>query len=111
MTARLAVHSVLPLFVCASALFSQTLPFQDPDLPLEGRVRDLISRMTLDEKVRQTLYNAPEIPRLGIPAYNWWSEALHGVARAGRATVFPQASALAATFTGDKIPESPREAC
>lgn len=58
----------------------------------------LVAQMTLEEKVSQTLYNAPAIERLGIPAYNWWSEALHGVARAGTATVFPQAIGVAATF-------------
>ncbi|HEY4613590.1 MAG TPA: glycoside hydrolase family 3 N-terminal domain-containing protein, partial [Bacteroidota bacterium] len=76
-------------------------PFQNPDLPLEQRVNDLVSRMTLQEKVGQMLYNAPAIERLGIPAYNWWNEALHGVARAGRATVFPQAIGLAATWDPD----------
>lgn len=58
----------------------------------------LVSRMTLEEKVSQTLYESPAIARLGIKAYNWWNEALHGVARSGTATVFPQAIALAATF-------------
>ncbi|GMV06541.1 MAG: beta-glucosidase [Gemmatimonadota bacterium] len=74
------------------------LPYRDPDLPVEARVEDLLGRMTLEEKVGQTLYDAPAIERLGIPAYNWWNEALHGVARAGIATVFPQAIALAATW-------------
>lgn len=60
--------------------------------------RALVGQMTLEEKVSQLRYDAPAIPRLGIPAYNWWSEALHGVARAGPATVFPQAIGLAATF-------------
>ena len=54
--------------------------------------------MTVSEKIAQTMTAAPAIPRLGVPAYEWWNEALHGVARAGRATVFPQAIALAATF-------------
>jgi hypothetical protein len=54
--------------------------------------------MTLREKIAQMLHGAPPIPRLGVPAYNWWNECLHGVARAGRATVFPQAIGLAATF-------------
>lgn len=61
----------------------------------------LVAQMTLEEKVSQTMYAAPAIPRLHIPAYNWWGEALHGVARAGTATVFPQAIALAATFDED----------
>ncbi|MDR1420420.1 MAG: glycoside hydrolase family 3 C-terminal domain-containing protein [Treponema sp.] len=64
----------------------------------EERIGDLISKMTLEEKVSQLSYTSPAIPRLGIPEYNWWNECLHGVARAGIATVFPQAIALAATF-------------
>ena len=59
---------------------------------------ELVSRMTLEEKTSQMKYDAPAIPRLGIPAYNWWNEALHGIARAGTATVFPQAIGLAAMF-------------
>jgi beta-glucosidase len=70
----------------------------DPRLPLAQRVEALVSQMTLREKVAQMLHRAPPIPRLGVPAYNWWNECLHGVARAGRATVFPQAMGLAATF-------------
>ena len=63
----------------------------------------LTAQMTLEEKVSQTLYNAPAIPRLGIPAYNWWNEALHGIAREGTATVFPQAIAMAAAFDEEMI--------
>ncbi|MEM6459228.1 MAG: glycoside hydrolase family 3 C-terminal domain-containing protein [Planctomycetota bacterium] len=73
-------------------------PFTDPDLDLEARLDDLLGRMTLEEKAAQTLHEAPAIARLGVPAYNWWNEALHGVARAGVATVFPQAIGLAAMF-------------
>ena len=62
------------------------------------RIRELISKMTLEEKVSQLSHASPAIERLGIPAYNWWSEGLHGVARAGLATVFPQAIGLGATF-------------
>ncbi|WP_334074406.1 MULTISPECIES: glycoside hydrolase family 3 C-terminal domain-containing protein [Paenibacillus] len=69
------------------------------------RAEELVKRMTLEEKVRQMLHAAPEIPRLNIPAYNWWNEALHGVARAGTATVFPQAIGLAATFDEDLLEE------
>ena len=73
-------------------------PYQDVTLPIEQRVKDLVSRMTLEEKVSQMLYDAPPIERLGVPAYNWWNECLHGVGRAGIATVFPQAIGLAATW-------------
>jgi len=72
-----------------------TYPFQNPALSEEQRVNDLVSRMTLKEKADQLLYTAPAIPRLGIPSYNWWNEALHGVARAGYATVFPQSITIA----------------
>src|SRR6185312_13423334 len=73
-------------------------PYKNPSLPLEERVDDLVSRMTLEEKVSQLGHTADAVPRLGIPEYNWWNEGLHGVARAGVATVFPQAIGMAATF-------------
>lgn len=76
-------------------------PFQNMALDVDSRVSDLLSRMTLEEKVGQLFNKAPAIERLGIPRYNWWNEALHGVARSGRATVFPQAIGLAATFDED----------
>jgi beta-glucosidase len=88
------------LSLAGSASFAQqpgSLPYLDPNLSLEKRVADLVSRMSLEEKVLQMQNRAPAIPRLGIPAYNWWNEALHGVAQ-GRATVFPQAIGLAATW-------------
>lgn len=72
--------------------------YLDPSLPVEQRVNDLVSRLTLDEKVSQMQDVAAAIPRLQIPAYNWWNEGLHGVARSGIATVFPQAIGLAATW-------------
>jgi beta-glucosidase len=72
--------------------------YKDPSQPLEKRVDDLISKMTLEEKASQLGHTADAVPRLGIPEYNWWNEGLHGVARAGIATVFPQAIGLAATF-------------
>ncbi len=72
--------------------------YLNPDAPIAERVEDLLSRMTLQEKVSQTLHEAAGIPRLGIAPYNWWNECLHGVARAGTATVFPQAIGLASTF-------------
>jgi len=73
-------------------------PFQNPVLDRDLRVKDLIGRLSLDEKISLMMNQSPAIARLGIPAYNWWSEGLHGVARSGLATVFPQAIGLAATF-------------
>ena len=74
------------------------VPWQDSSLPVKDRVEDLLGRMTTEEKVSQMLYFASALPRFGIPEYNWWNECLHGAARAGVATVFPQAIGLAATF-------------
>ncbi len=76
-------------------------PFRNPSLSTDDRVNDLVSRMTLKEKAGQLVYTAPAIPRLGIPAYNWWNEALHGVARAGYATVFPQSITIANSWDED----------
>jgi beta-glucosidase len=73
-------------------------PFQNPSLPIEQRVGDLVGRLTPEEKVSQMTMTAAAIPRLGIPEYTWWNEGLHGVARSGYATVFPQAIGLAATW-------------
>jgi beta-glucosidase len=72
--------------------------YLDLDRPVTERVNDLISRMTLEEKVSQMLHHSPAISRLGVPEYDWWNEALHGVARAGIATVFPQAVGLGSTW-------------
>jgi beta-glucosidase len=92
-----AVFLLLPL--TGEILLGQqnisSYPFMNPSVPVEERVNDLVSRMTLQEKADQLLYTAPAIPRLGIPEYNWWNEALHGVARAGYATVFPQSITIA----------------
>ena len=68
------------------------------DRSFDARAADLVSSMTLEEKVGQLVNDAPAIPRLGVPAYEWWNECLHGVARAGAATVFPQAIGMAASF-------------
>jgi len=90
--------------VVAAGFGLQSVPAQEaaayrnPSLPIERRVEDLVSRLTLEEKVRQMQYTAPAIPRLGVPSYSWWSEALHGVAHAGYATAFPQAIGMAATW-------------
>jgi beta-glucosidase len=94
--AVLASAGVLPM---AQAQRAADRPaYLDPDLTFEARAADLVSRMTVEEKVSQLVNDAPAIPRLGIPAYEWWNECLHGVARAGSATVFPQAIGLAASF-------------
>src|SRR5215207_5894453 len=77
--------------------------YLDPRLPLEKRVDDLVSRMTLEEKVAQMMNKAPAVERLGVPAYDWWNEALHGVAYAGTATVFPQAIGLGATWNPELV--------
>ncbi len=82
-------------------LKAQSFPFQNPELSMDKRVEDLISRMTLEEKVGQLIDAAPAIERLGVPQYNWWNECLHGVARNGTATIFPQAIGMAATFDTD----------
>ena len=73
-------------------------PFRDPSLPQEQRIDDLLSRLTLQEKIDMMQNGSKGVERLGLPDYNWWNEALHGVARAGVATVFPQAIGMAATF-------------
>lgn len=73
-------------------------PFRNPDLPVEERIDNLLSLLTTEEKIGQMMNRTPAIERLGIPEYDWWNEALHGVARAGKATVFPQAIGMAATF-------------
>src|ERR1700709_2588864 len=74
------------------------MPFNNSALPIAQRVDDLVSRLTLEEKVSQTIDRAAAVPRLNIPAYNWWNEGLHGIARSGYATMFPQAIGNAATW-------------
>ncbi len=80
-------------------------PFNNPGLSTEERIEDLVNRLTLEEKAGQMMHNAPAIERLGIPEYNWWNEALHGIGRSGVATVFPQAIGMGATFDEDLILE------
>jgi beta-glucosidase len=84
---------------------SNTPQYLDPSQPIAARVDDLISRMTLEEKAQQLVNQSRAIPRLQVPEYDWWSEALHGVARAGTATVFPEPIGLAATFDDPLIHE------
>lgn len=80
---------------------AQTPAFRDPAQPLRVRVNDLIAQLSLEEKAQQMLDQSPAIPRLGIPAYSWWNEALHGVGRSAPATVFPEPIGLGATFDDD----------
>ncbi|MDW5287210.1 glycoside hydrolase family 3 protein [Formosa sp. PL04] len=91
------------LLSCNSKTAEITYEFQDESLSIEQRVNDLVSRLTLKEKISQLRYDAPAVDRLGIPEYNWWNECLHGVARAGEATVFPQAIGMGATWNPDLI--------
>ena len=79
------------------------LNYKNPELSFEARASDLVSRMTLSEKISQMKNSAKAIPSLGVPRYNWWNECLHGVAMAGIATVFPQAIGLAATFNKELL--------
>jgi beta-glucosidase len=95
----IAVLSISCLRMSSYAQPNSTVPdYKNPNLPVEKRVNDLVARMTLEEKVSQLVHPAKAIPRLEVPQYNWWNECLHGVARAGIATVFPQAIGLAATW-------------
>ncbi len=80
-------------------------PYQNPTLSSSARAADIVSRLTTEEKVHQLFNKAPAIERLGIPRYNWWNESLHGVARAGKATVFPQAIGMAASFNEELMLE------
>ena len=99
--------AAIALFLAVSQALGQTSAkrnaYLDTNLPLTQRVDDLVSRMTLDEKISQMQNEAPAIPRLHIAEYNWWNEGLHGVARSGYATVFPQAIGLAATWDTDLV--------
>ena len=107
----LFVHLLLVTFVQLCVSHAQTgqspaiPPYLDTAQPLNVRVDDLVSRMTLEEKASQLVNQARAIPRLQVPAYDWWSEALHGVANAGTATVFPEPIGLAATFDAPLIHE------
>ncbi len=92
---------VLTLLVLKISAQEKTYDFWNEKLPIDNRVDALISELSLEEKVSQLMYEAPAIPRLGIPHYSWWNECLHGVARNGKATVFPQAIGMAATFDTD----------
>src|ERR1700740_30138 len=98
----------LILVLCAASALSgqstDTPAYSNPGLPAEKRAADLVSRMTLEEKVLQMQNAAPALPRLGIPAYDWWNEALHGVARTPfKVTSYPQAIGMGATWEHSSI--------
>lgn len=94
---------VLLCCLSAGSVRAQMFPFQDSRLPLEERVEDLLSRLTLEEKLSLMEHRQPAITSLGLPAYSWWNEALHGVGRNGRATVWPMPIALAASWNTEMV--------
>ncbi|MDD3061617.1 MAG: glycoside hydrolase family 3 C-terminal domain-containing protein [Massilibacteroides sp.] len=101
---QLTVYAAVALLSVTSCTKKQhEYPFQNPDLPIEERVDNLLSLLTPEEKIGQMMNRTPAIERLGIPEYDWWNEALHGIARAGKATVFPQAIGMAATFDDEAL--------
>ena len=91
------------LTMVTSASYAQMLPYQNPSLSAEQRAADLCSRLTIDEKARLMMNGSPAIKRLGIPAFEWWSEALHGIGRNGYSTVFPQCIGMASSFDDDLL--------
>lgn len=93
----------LGLFLFTTPLMGQQFPYQNTNLTPEQRASDLLGRLTLEEKVSLMQNTSPAIPRLGIKAYDWWNEALHGVGRAGIATVFPQTIGMAASFDDNLV--------
>ncbi|MBW6537234.1 MAG: glycoside hydrolase family 3 C-terminal domain-containing protein [Mariniphaga sp.] len=95
-------HACILIFITFAVSAQHTnFEFLDYNLPVEERVDILVSQMTLQEKIDQMVYTSPAIPRLGVPEYNWWNESLHGVARAGYATVFPQSITIAGSWDKD----------
>lgn len=102
MNRRLRLLIGIGSFCLCLPAFAQ-LPYQNPDLSPEKRANDLLNRLTLEEKVLLMQNTSPAIPRLGIKAYDWWNEALHGVGRAGLATVFPQSIGMGASFNNDLL--------
>ena len=100
---KLILTLLLTVSLSAVAYSQTTAPYQDPSLEPEQRALDLLGRLTLEQKVALMSYNSPEIPELGIRKYNWWNEALHGSARNGLATVFPQAIGMAASWNNELL--------
>lgn len=101
-TLSLRTIAAMAALTLTLSAFAQ-LPFQDKTLSPEQRAEDIVGRLTLEEKAALLLYDSPAVERLGIPAYNWWNEALHGVARNGNATVYPMPVAMASTFDPELI--------
>ncbi len=99
----LLVFPALHILVGGSGPKPEVAPYQNPSLPIEQRVDDLVSRMTLEEKVLQMQHTAPAIPRLGIPAYDWWNEALHGVARKRETTISGRLFVASVSATGPAV--------
>ncbi|WP_109607591.1 glycoside hydrolase family 3 N-terminal domain-containing protein [Mucilaginibacter oryzae] len=95
--------AILAVSLNFSTVKAQAPIYKDASQSIELRVKDLLSKLTIEEKISLLGYQSHAVPRLGIPAYNWWNEALHGVARAGEATIFPQAIGMAATFNDDLL--------
>src|SRR6187402_363104 len=95
------------LLICSFTAFAQQQPvFRDASQPIGVRVNDLLKQLSDSEKVSLLGYRSQPVDRLSIPAYNWWNEALHGVARAGEATMFPQAIGMAATFDDQRLQQA-----
>lgn len=106
-TKALQPYLYIIFFMCFGLIsaqeISQDFGFNNESLSIDERVNDLLNRLTLEEKALQMMHDSPSIERLGIPEYNWWNEALHGIGRSGVATVFPQAIGMGATFDEDLI--------
>ena len=102
--ALFALFIVILVIPCTAQTGGKAL-YLDPSQPVDARVDDIVKRMTLEQKAQQLVNQARAIPDLQVPAYDWWSEALHGVANAGTATVFPEPVGLAATFDDSLIHE------
>lgn len=100
---RFVLSTLTLIATFLTVLQAQTFPFQDTTLSVDERVEDLLSRLTLDEKLSMMEHRNPAIPSLGLPAYSWWNEALHGVGRNGLATVWPMPIALAASFDEEMV--------
>lgn len=97
----ISANLILVITLIITSCVEKQLPYMNTNLSFEERAADLVSRMTLEEKVSQMLHESPAIERLGVPEYNWWNESLHGVGRAGIATVFPQAIGMSAMWDND----------